>query len=541
MNHSTPTTPPKWGLARTDPLAFFGLAPGCDHKELRRQYNALIRQYKPERFPEEFQKIRAAYEAVDANLRYGQSMSPFAAAQFDWGADALAASSAMQAGSKTSLAPADPAPTLADRIRSQPLGDVYRDLQAKSAKTPFDYYALAVLSDIESGDRSLFFRWLLAGAKHFPGEPGLLALIHQFLRRELPAESLTGWLIATSRAVTTDRFYQLTEPAWLQLLRQASFGEFAAVLAKCEKNLKTHQILGRAVFMLRMLRSAIWKAPAAWTDQTLQFLEEHASEFPRGLESDLELATRLRAYAQIAPKLIARSPLVATIHDALVQFLTLPDREADAAVIDCQSALAADARSLLDAFGDADDEDALKLLEIWGWVNEEVYQRYELYTPISSPQVMSAVFRLLQDLDESTPVTKSLTLEYTLIRYGLYGLAAITPWVLFGPYLWTMLFIALRVLLSILGVLALHYFSNPSQLFVRRMERKMRRQYQSSWRRRFVQLFEAHPVTHSQMTFALHRVVEETNDRLSLIRWIVHFVPSDLGLAFFALAVRYRR
>ncbi len=66
-------SPPAWHLLPDDPVGFFGLASGYDRKDLKRAYNALLRRYKPDKAPQEFQKLRAAFEQLDGELRYGHS------------------------------------------------------------------------------------------------------------------------------------------------------------------------------------------------------------------------------------------------------------------------------------------------------------------------------------------------------------------------------------------------------------------------------------------------------------------------------------
>ncbi len=66
---------PQWHLLPHQPIAFFGLKEPFDRKELKRAYNSLVRKFKPDKAPQEFQKIRAAYELLDSNLRYGESNS----------------------------------------------------------------------------------------------------------------------------------------------------------------------------------------------------------------------------------------------------------------------------------------------------------------------------------------------------------------------------------------------------------------------------------------------------------------------------------
>ncbi|MDX1970316.1 MAG: J domain-containing protein, partial [Planctomycetaceae bacterium] len=60
---------PAWNCLPHDPQGFFGLPATFDRQDLKRQYNRLIKQFKPEKYPQEFQKIRAAYDALDQRLR----------------------------------------------------------------------------------------------------------------------------------------------------------------------------------------------------------------------------------------------------------------------------------------------------------------------------------------------------------------------------------------------------------------------------------------------------------------------------------------
>jgi hypothetical protein len=47
-----------------DPYALLGVRPGIDARELRKKYNSLIRRFKPEQYPEQFRRIREAYDQV---------------------------------------------------------------------------------------------------------------------------------------------------------------------------------------------------------------------------------------------------------------------------------------------------------------------------------------------------------------------------------------------------------------------------------------------------------------------------------------------
>ncbi|MDO9713557.1 J domain-containing protein [Paracraurococcus lichenis] len=48
----------------SDPFSVLGVTEDTSDAEIRRRYLALVREHSPDRAPEEFQKFRAAYEAL---------------------------------------------------------------------------------------------------------------------------------------------------------------------------------------------------------------------------------------------------------------------------------------------------------------------------------------------------------------------------------------------------------------------------------------------------------------------------------------------
>jgi hypothetical protein len=52
----------------TDPLAVLGLTPGVDEAELRKRYLELVRLHPPEREPDRFREIHAAYQLAQDPL-----------------------------------------------------------------------------------------------------------------------------------------------------------------------------------------------------------------------------------------------------------------------------------------------------------------------------------------------------------------------------------------------------------------------------------------------------------------------------------------
>ena len=75
---------PAWHHLPHDPRSFFDLAEGFDRRDLKRAYGKLIRQFKPETHPQEFQRIRAAYEQLENAERYGRNQAESQSAAEAW-------------------------------------------------------------------------------------------------------------------------------------------------------------------------------------------------------------------------------------------------------------------------------------------------------------------------------------------------------------------------------------------------------------------------------------------------------------------------
>ena len=145
---------PQWHLLPDQPEQFFSLTGEYDVRDLKRSYNALIRRFKPEKFPEEFQRIRAAYERLNDALRYGetsQSNTLPPQTQFDWSAPPAPQQPAHELPEEETLLPpqgssqeephSESAPLIEfpewyERVKQEPLPELYEELQSLPFKTP---------------------------------------------------------------------------------------------------------------------------------------------------------------------------------------------------------------------------------------------------------------------------------------------------------------------------------------------------------------------------------------------------------------------
>jgi hypothetical protein len=385
---------PEWSLLPHDPQAFFGLADGFDRKDLKRAYNRLIRQFKPEKFPQEFQRIRAAYELLDNHLRYGATLSTLGTAQqYRWQTDEAAAKSTRGRSGAGAGASPPPSPAGASdaaaavlplqvRLRKEPLPDLYRELAAKQHKLPYDFYALAVMSDIvQRKDGLQFVRWLLQGLGEHRRDQALLSLLFEYLRGPVPIEAAVGLLKAVSKTVRTDAFFALTEGLWRRLLRERPFAEFAATLRACESNLRDVAIDGRLAFTVELLKAAIWVADREWIDEAFALIEGNFDRIPPQVQNDLDILDMLKKYVAGRPALATARPLRRQIDEALRAYFSGEEATRDRSVLECAVEIAQNPEKLLEAFPLDSEEDYSNFYVLWTIVTGDVGERYAPEAP----------------------------------------------------------------------------------------------------------------------------------------------------------------
>jgi hypothetical protein len=424
---------PDWTLLPHRPEEFFNLDENFDRKDLKRSYNLLLRQFKPEKFPAEFQRIRAAFEYLDNQLRYGRTLAADQGmVSYKWHTDIggrngqeSAELAANAADSKREAATEQPARALPlhKRIQKEPLVEVYRQLAAKSDRSPYDYYALAIMSDVvDRKDELQFARWILVGLQKHPGDPGLASLLYEYYRGPVPKTNLTSLLMATSKIVANDRFFSLTESLWKRLLREVPFGTFKDTLDACKNNLRDLGIDARLVFFVEILKPAMWKADLAWIEAAMSFIEENFERIPYHLQYEVDVLSILRKYAQQRPQFLQGHPLRQQIDRAICDYYSQEQSAGDRSVLDCEVRVAQDPAGILSALPFENGEDHENLYLIWLTITQDVWERH--FDPDVEKEDVSmwqsradAVLRRIQDVTRTSTIGQA----WTLVGFGYLG------------------------------------------------------------------------------------------------------------------------
>lgn len=545
---------PNWELLPYEPNEFFELSGEFDRKDLKRAYNRWIRIYKPERFPAEFQRIRAAFEQLDGELRYGRAagVATTPNQEYAWKGQGSGQAGPAATGSVEEAAPAKRKrvePSIRDRLKTEPAATVYKTLRDKRDKTPYEYFVLATLADVVTQDANLYFKWLLTGLKEHGNDPGLFQLLQQFFGRDHKPGLLRSLLKTASKVVNNDLFYRLTEKSWFRLLRMVDFRTFKSVLAGCEENLRDHQNQAQLVFYCELLKAAIWVGDRQWLAEKFSIVDGAIGEAGGRMESELHMIDLLKDYFGHAREIVEANAICKRIHEAIRAYFMLDEPQADLAIVECQNDLVSDAQALLDAFPE-NNEAVMALGILWMMVNEDVSERHGLKvgvqgtTRLDQKVFVDRVRGLLVDLDDTWHFGAKQLLTLYAARWGSYLLMVLGPIALLYSWLGRTDMMVLCGGLIVGGILLNYFYLMPRTImpkFSEYIDRVVAGAYRRQWRGRFVQLFDATGATMADLVPVLVNIVQTDNRLSTSTSWIPEHVSEDIGLAFYSLAARYRR
>lgn len=546
---------PNWDLLPHNPEGFFGLGTEFDRKDLKRSYSKLIRRFKPEKFPREFQRIREAYDEIDRRLRYGRSAeTPFVTVigntneltgeqkqQIERLISQMAADRESAAAQRKTL--------LASLEETEPEG-LYRRLKASKERTATDYLFLAFLSDVYDERPLAFLQWLLAGLKEYPRANELSALVQEYLRHP-PKQYLPRILKAVARGVPNDGFYFLTEALWQNLLDETEFEAFAALLEECEDRLRDHRIRGKLVFYVQILRKAMWFAHPAWIRQALKFINENQMEIAEQLEYDLHVNDMLLEYIKIRGDFLNGNPVRQEIDQTIYRYCVMDDLPAMNEYIATQQRLVRAVDELKAAFP-ISEMPYNPIYEPWCWISQEIesrvgHERREMTARDLAPRVE----RLLADIDDQTGGLTGL--KWKAYDWLVYGMLALLVLVLPGGVWWLCAATlkppggnAAGFLLGAVLAIANWNYTFPWLNKLLRTNVCLRlamNTYHNVWREELFDFLKLSlvPIEDVLRLVEAFELDERTADRFQYIHWVSLFLQQDFGLAFFSLAQQYQK
>lgn len=545
-----------------NPVAFFELKTGYDRRDLKRSYGLAIRQYSPEVHASEFQLVRDAYERLEKQLRYGKHQQERSDAANAWSfakTNAEVTKSANANAPPTHPSPAMPAAPLSPQPQARELSvrqlavidpvAALQKLQSQSRRTPQDYYLAAVLADATAGKPTLqYLVQLLEGLASHPTDPGLNALVSEYLRYELPDAKLQNTVQFVAQKLRTAAFYMVTEPLWLRLVNLLPFEQWRSLLTNCEQQIHQTDLATRTTFYLRLLEPAIWVASSAWTDGVLQELERGAASLGHAVQQDLEFVAELHQLLSVHATGNRDDHVRATLLQVFRRACQSDEVVAQREIIDLFSQLGRDASAVQRAFPMSMTQDD----DLWYVLVYRVLYRIDAFSAMpdtmSAERIVTQTVYLMNDLQPTEPqINQTVGNADWLYRYlpwavwtiggTCIGAAPITMGAIgiSNRFDGMLLIIGISVLfVSLLGTfphwIYPKFISKHYQASVRR---RLATAYSKHWRARMFRFIQG---SHDTIDVHFQRIesLGKQLQRSTLTETILTLISRDTGLKLFA-------
>lgn len=520
-----------FSLLPGDPERFFELTRGgFDRKELKRRYTRLLKHYKPERHPEEFQLLRAAYEQLSQRFSTADRRSA-------------------RPPSRRDRPPTSERSTEEDRDGADPFDPVaestpaerYRELAERGHASPRHALMLGLISEVLDDPPRGFLEHVIAGLRSFPEAWLLVTAAERWLLERVEAaasaesfEPVVVDLELLAESLPAATFYRVTERVWIALASVAGATAWEQAFARCERRIVVGDDAARLPFMVRLLGRSVFHLGEDWIVTELGWLQSQ-HDLAGFMEDEVDLIEALVGYRVGRSTFLSKSGSVRSRVDQLIRAECERSSESSGAefLADLYE-FAEHPRRLRSDLPPRDPtaRSALRLFSYFTWRAERRTLRDGL--GVSGRDLTRRVGELVRAVHAST-------------SHGRIGSA----WGVIGPsvaFLTVVMVFLISVLIMALlpipreysiaviaGVGVCGYVTRKST--VTRLEQYLYRRvarysYRKAWRAELFRFFE-----HTRAEwFETLRVIDRIDDR----GWLLEVASEDPGLQFYALASRHR-
>ncbi len=316
-----------WSFLPHSPELFFGLPESYTGKDLKRAYTKLIKSYKPERNPEEFTKIRSAYEELQTRLSYGvdQPRIPIEIEREP--------KRPIHDAPTTTQPYPRPVPRESESASQQLAGgtgleEIAYRLQTKPYKTVDEFIQLAFIKDsLSHEDNNVFFDVIIEGLQANPANQKLISCLFEYLKQPIDVKHIAEVLDRCHFVLELDKFFYTTETLWLkyfQVCEEKLFFEKFHTLSDFDG---FESSSGSLVFLLRFLQKNLFKISEQRIGYYINILYDRFDELP-GTE-DLALLSTLFEYRLLSEDFLSNkaNEIHLELDAAIKAFCELPIQE----------------------------------------------------------------------------------------------------------------------------------------------------------------------------------------------------------------------
>ncbi|MBM3966852.1 MAG: hypothetical protein FJ308_17570 [Planctomycetes bacterium] len=555
---------PPWHFLPRFPRKFFGIGPEATREQLKHAYSVLIRKYKPERYPEEFKRIRAAFEQVDREMRKSTSKDLEASDEplnddELWFTYPVFSANVNGHSSGTSGSFEKQQASVSQRLEVNDPEAWYAEVSGKAIKLPDDYYTLAVLSQVLSTPAKGFIDWIVEGTMCYPQNQPLRELLEALFERVVvTADEAAGMLLRLAVSIPSSSYYLLTEPLWQRFALLESWDKVQPVLASVERCLEGKEKRYRTAFMICLMRRVMWRAPLEWLQEQREWIEEGRDPIPSHLEIDHEINCKVIALRDRCVERLQNGPHGRRILECIRSYCEEGEWEAVTKICDCQFDIATHPHEFLKEFEFRPEEDT-QWSHGWQLICWLVQGRISTQGKVSNSRFeMESLAEMMKNINKRFPRGVELNI-------ALRNIAALSLF-LMGSVLFLIFGIAISTMLStqIFGLTSAASYLIPVTVMIAGMvtilwslwplgarwsawalvpyiKRRTNQEYKASWRFHVARSMQFFLCPYFHYVETVQQVTRARRFERSPSSWLPIFMANDLGLMLYCAAVPFSR
>ena len=309
----------------SQPILFFGLPQEFEIADLKKSYKSYIKLYKPDLHPEEFKKIRKAYEElleeIDAE-KYNQILPKAIEENIikvnlsDETNDKNNDYTLINAFEQKKSHDFDSISSVEESLKAMPL----------NSKTCLYW---ASFCDIKSTGRNHFY-WLVKGSQYLQSrEYSYATFIYQYLKNSTSQDNWIDTLLELSPQIKADIFYTLLAPIYNKLIKELSVEKVIQCLFLCEKKIiYTGDYLEHKqdLYLLILGRGILTEKPEVY-NPIVEFLQNYKARLSDEQYNLFEFYLNLIDYVKERKKINNTHGLYQKLHELITTYISVDEEK----------------------------------------------------------------------------------------------------------------------------------------------------------------------------------------------------------------------
>lgn len=269
-----------WSLLPDHPEKFFGVSKNDDEREARRAYTRMIRIYKPDSHPDEFMKIRAAYEKLTL-LRNIQRSEAVSGEEESPATDGDSSVMEDDNNGADEAKPVSLLTSLRERLQLEDPVSAYAWMRNQPLTSPVHYYCLGLLSDVVKEDKqSNFETWVLEGVRAFPDDRVLATLLGQLCARSQRPDDIGEVAIRGLHAKEIYAQFPVIRASLLHCSPPMRLRLFKRLLTDARNATESEDVFWYCRLLVDSLKSAASLDDPAVLREVIEILDENHTYIP---------------------------------------------------------------------------------------------------------------------------------------------------------------------------------------------------------------------------------------------------------------------